>query len=131
MKIPTFCPFCMAKEEFTNKPEETTLPQSLPGEMHDSGVIFVNCPEGHRSAVLYNHRRHEVFFASGAMALLDGYANEAASSFATALERFYEFCIRVICKKQSISQNGWIATRVYTKQWNHFIYPMSPALACR
>ena len=89
----------MREERF----EKSGLPVLLPGEMHDSGVVFVTCPEGHRSAALYNHRKHEIFFASGAMALFDGYSNEAVSSFATALERLYEFYIRVVCRKRGIA----------------------------
>jgi len=77
-------------------------PLLLPSEMHDSGALFVTCPESHRSAIIYNHKKHEIFFTSGAMAFLDGYSYEAVSSFATALERLYEFCIRVVCRKHGL-----------------------------
>ena len=93
----------MKKEEFG----KSWPPSFLLGEMRDSGAVFVTCPEGHRSAVIYSSRKHEIFFASGAMAYLDGYVTEAISSFSSALERFYEFCIRVICRKQELSHDAF------------------------
>jgi len=83
----------------------------VPGEMDDSSAVFVTCPKGHRSAVLQNHRKHEILFESGAAALTDEYANEAVSSFAAGLERLYEFFIRVVCRKWGISQE------VFNKSW--------------
>ena len=77
--------------EFTDRVQrgETADPPSfqLPGEMLDSGAVFVTCPRGHESAVVYNHHRYEVLFTSGTAALEDGYANEAVSTMAAALER--------------------------------------------
>lgn len=123
MKIPATCAVCMREERF----EKSGLPVLLPGEMHDSGVVFVTCPEGHRSAALYNHRKHEIFFASGAMALFDGYSNEAVSSFATALERLYEFYIRVVCRKRDIPQEicdaSWkLVARQSERQFGAFCF---------
>lgn len=94
----------------TGGSEEDLAYLFLPGEMHDTGAVFLTCPEGHRSAVLQNHRKHEILFESGAAALLDEYANEAVSSFAAALERLYEFFIRVVCRKRGISQEMFDTT---------------------
>jgi len=89
----------MKKDEFG----KSSPPLLLLGELRDSGAVFVTCPEGHRSAVIYNVRKHELLFTSGAMALLDGYVNEAVSSFVVALERLYEFYVRVICRKRRLT----------------------------
>ena len=96
----------MKKEEFG----KYSRPLLLLGELNDNGVIFVTCPEGHKSAVLYKIWKHELLFTSGAMALLDGYINEAVLSFAAALERVYEFYIRVVCRKQSLAMDVFDST---------------------
>jgi hypothetical protein len=55
--------------------------------------------------------RFEVLFEIGAHAIHDNYFREAISSFASALERFLEFYIRVICRKNGIDpavlDNAW------------------------
>jgi hypothetical protein len=45
-----------------------------------------------------------VLLESGANALAAGFTLEAAASFSSALERFYEFCIKVILTHQNMSQ---------------------------
>jgi hypothetical protein len=47
-------------------------------------------------------QKFEVLFDLGAYAVLDGYYREAVSSFATSLERFYEFATRVLLHKSSV-----------------------------
>jgi hypothetical protein len=74
------------------------------GELDESGVIYAECDASHRTAVIYDARRHEVLLRSGGKALLSGFANEAIASLAAALERAYEFYIRVICRKHSIDE---------------------------
>jgi hypothetical protein len=78
------------------------------GELDASGVVYAECPASHRTAVIYDARRYEVLLRSGAKALLSGFANEAIASLAAALERAYEFYVRVICRKHSIDK-GQIA----------------------
>jgi hypothetical protein len=46
--------------------------------------------------------KYEVLFESGAVALLSGFNREAFSSFATALERFYEFAIEVYLAEMGV-----------------------------
>ncbi len=96
----------MKKEEFGKHHR----PSLLLGEVSDNGIIFVTCPEGHRSAVLFKIWKHELLFTSGAMALFDEYINEAVLSFAVALERAYEFYIRVICRKRNLTMDIFEST---------------------
>lgn len=96
----------MKKEKFG----KYSRPLLLLGELNDNGVIFVTCPEGHQSAVLYKIWKHELLFTSGAMAFLDGYINEAVLGFAAALERTYEFYIRTVCRKRSLSMDVFDST---------------------
>jgi hypothetical protein len=73
--------------------------------MDNSGAVFVTCPKGHKSAVIYSHHKYEVLFTSGTAALEDGYANEAVSTMNAALERAYEFFFRVIFRKHGIADD--------------------------
>lgn len=59
-------------------------------------VYTVVCDKGHSQKVSLPHLKHEVLFEFGVSAIVDGYYREAISSFAAALERYYEHFIRVI-----------------------------------
>jgi hypothetical protein len=59
------------------------------------GVYYESiCSKGHKNVTILAIRKFEVLFEFGAMALLDGYTREAVSSFAVALERFYEYWLK-------------------------------------
>ncbi|WP_260296009.1 hypothetical protein [Sedimenticola hydrogenitrophicus] len=73
------------------------------GELDDVGYVHVSCDKGHQSIVVYDSRRYEVLLQSASSALLEGYANEAISTFSTALERCYEFYIRVVLRSRRIA----------------------------
>ena len=109
------CSSCMREATAGGLDEDDAkaLPVFLPGRMDDTGVVFVSCPNGHKSVVRYNHRRHEVLFASGTNAFLDGYLNEAVSTMAASLERAFEFFIRVVWRKHGLKPDeidaGWKA----------------------
>jgi len=73
-------------------------------DYYDDGVAHVECPNGHKYAVILQSQKFEILLESGANALIDGYTIEAASSFAAAYERFLEFAIQVFCKKLKIDE---------------------------
>lgn len=89
---------CMACFQELGHPtnECTTL------EFRDDGRYEVCCSRGHKSVVILQQQKFEILFDIGANAILDGYYREAVSSFTSSLERFYEFCIKVLCKKRCI-----------------------------
>lgn len=78
----------------------------------ESGVYEFECPNGHRTKTVLRTPKHEVLFTIGANALLDGYFRDAISSFAGALERYYEFCLRVISCHKEIDDD------TFRKIWN-------------
>lgn len=90
MKTYVPCPDCFSLEK-----RPITF---YPAELRDSGVAYVSCPNGHSAAVVYERQRHEILLRSAVAALLVGYAQEATSVAFTALERAYEFAIRVLCR---------------------------------
>jgi hypothetical protein len=103
MKIMAPCVLC-AKEsmEKAKRGESYQLP-ILDGELDDTGLIYARCPWGHDSVVTTMHPKHEILFNSGCKALIDGYASESVASVASALERAYEFFLRVAFRKSGLN----------------------------
>jgi hypothetical protein len=73
-------------------------------EMRDDGLYSMVCEKGHTTVRALQQQKFEILFDIGAMALLDGYPREAITAMAAALERFYEFYVRVICIKHEVDQ---------------------------
>jgi len=71
----------------------------------DDGRYEVHCAAGHVSIVTLDNVKFEILFEMGLNALIDGYPREAVSSFASALERFYEFYWNVVANFNSIPQD--------------------------
>lgn len=51
--------------------------------------------------------KFEILLESGATSLLEGFTFEACASFSAALERFYEFALRVICASRGLSPDAY------------------------
>jgi hypothetical protein len=98
MRVVAVCAVCVNKWEKDSRQH----PERLTGELQDSGIVLVDCPQGHKSVVLFDARRYEVLMRSGARALLSDYCNEAVASFASALERAYEFYLRVVFRDRKV-----------------------------
>src|SRR5690348_16078313 len=101
MKVPVPCIVCSRGR----KPGNLVFAS---GELDETGVVYAECEASHKTAVIYDARRYEVLLRSGAKALLGGFANEAIASLAAALERAYEFYIRVICRHRSIDDKQMV-----------------------
>lgn len=54
------------------------------------------CPKGHDVLMIADFQQFELLFESAMEAFADSYYRESVSSFAAALERFYEFSIRTL-----------------------------------
>lgn len=63
--------------------------------VQDKNLYRAICPEGHQVVAILSNLPFELLFQSGLEALSDGYLRESVSSFAAALERLFEFSIRV------------------------------------
>lgn len=135
MKVLASCITCMKEAAETLRSTGTsTSVQFLPAEMDDAGVVYVSCNNGHRTAMLHRNRKYQILFESGCLALLDDYTNEAVSSFSAALERAYEFFIRVAYRKLGVSssllQSSWKQVAAQSeRQFGAFVL-LYPAVAC-
>ena len=78
------------------------LGETMVVEIQDNGLYRVTCSKSHESLVFVPTPKHEILFQLGALALLDGHTREAVSSSAAALERFYEFYVKVVSTKYNI-----------------------------
>jgi hypothetical protein len=72
-------------------------------------VYEFECPNGHRTTTILRTPKHEVLYAIGANAYLDGYLRESIASFAASLERYYEFALRVIARHKGIEPDEFVA----------------------
>ena len=103
MRTVATCPVCIeAQAKSGAKPAFNPIF----GELDDSGYIHVNCDQGHYGVVIYDARRYEVLIESAAKAYVDGYTNEVVAVMSAALERTYEFYIRVSCRAKGISDDA-------------------------
>lgn len=104
MKLPVTCAQCM-QDDIANTMITATV------EFKDNGRYEIKCPKGHSSITLLQQQKFEILFDIGAYAIVDGYYREAVSSFTSALERFYEFFIKVLCISKNIdwakTQEAW------------------------
>lgn len=105
MKLPLTCMVCV--EEIIISGTEQ-LPARKVAEFNDEGQYKVECEKGHKSTFLLQEQKFELLFDIGAYAILDGYYREAISSFSSALERFYEFSIRVLCRVRNVDWSNII-----------------------
>lgn len=100
MKIIAACPTCLQEQSERGKQPAFN---PIAGELDDNGSIHVTCDHGHYGIVIYDSRRYEVLVKSAARAFLDGYTNEVVAVMSSALERSYEFYIRVSCRAKGLS----------------------------
>ena len=73
-------------------------------DINDDGVYKVTCPNGHASIDFIKNEKYELIFDLGLLAVHKGFSREAVSNFAVSLERFYEYCIRVMLISQKVDK---------------------------
>lgn len=67
-------------------------------EVNNTGIYKTRCGKGHDSTVVIDNIDFEILFEYGINAIADGYFREAVSSMTSAMERYFEFFIKVILK---------------------------------
>lgn len=97
------CPACSIYRD------DSVVP-SFKFEYNDQGLYEFKCDHGHHTFGIPMTLRHEVLFDIGVSAICDGYYREAISSFASALERFFEFFVLVSVLEKGGSYEEYSAT---------------------
>lgn len=100
MKIPTSCSTCRIE-----KSEPGTV--YYQSDMLDSCCCELTCQSGHKTNVVISNPKFELLFEFGVNAILDGYYREAVSSFSAALERFFEFYLRIVTRKRGLDEDAF------------------------
>jgi len=102
MMVWIYCPKCIfeAKEQIKNG--SIVECQVIINSMTDSGEYVVECDKGHSSITIIDNVKFELLFEMGLNAIVDGYPHQAVASFASALERFYEFFWRVVMQHKEV-----------------------------
>ncbi|MGQ3043930.1 MAG: hypothetical protein ACT6R7_08000 [Brevundimonas aurantiaca] len=73
--------------------------------VQEHNLYRARCPNGHPLVTVLDHLPFELLFESGLEAYGDGYFRESVSSFAAALERLFEFSIRVELRAGSVESS--------------------------
>ncbi len=105
MKVFAPCITCLKEASAKIGTGESTSVRFLYGEMDDNGLVYQTCDTGHKTIAVHQSPKHRVLFESGCHALLDHYTNEAVSTCSAALERTYEFFLRVAYRKLRLSSS--------------------------
>jgi hypothetical protein len=106
MRVYLHCSKCLALNA-----DDLSVVTLYPESLEDNGIYWIRCKEGHDSRIYVGEMKFQVLFQIGLHAIVDSYTREAVVSFTAALERFYEFYLRVISNKKDIPADA------LTKSW--------------
>lgn len=102
MKMTWLCPLCQMEDDYLKYEGNGDGHPKYDIELTGSCVYELTCEKDHKSVYVLHNQTFELLFEMGIYALHDGYSREAASNFAVAVERFHEFCIKVLAHEQGI-----------------------------
>lgn len=74
-------------------------------ELLNDGIYHTHCEKGHDGIVILDNMNFELLFDLGINAIADGYYRDSVASITVALERYYEFFIKVAWRVQSLEFN--------------------------
>jgi hypothetical protein len=100
MKISFPCSRCLEDAINTGRPPKVDVVRLSPS---DSDCYEAKCSNGHVTHYVLQHMRFEILFEIGAHAIIDDYYREAISSFTSALERFLELYVKVVCLRNGLA----------------------------
>lgn len=98
MLLDLVCFECMLEQHRQGVPNQKDgEPIMTPFEtVNNTGIYDVTCLKGHKTKVIIDHIDFEILFEYGLNAIADGYFREAVLSITSAMERYFEFFIKVI-----------------------------------
>lgn len=108
MRMLAMCPDCVFA---STEAGVGRLQHWLIGELDDNGIVHTKCDKGHTGQVVYDAPRYAILIESAARAFLDGYTNEVVAVLSTALERAYEFYLRVVFRANGVD------AALFSKHW--------------
>ncbi len=121
IKLSSFCWQCFnetnkTKEDYERLRKEIGT-EDVEVEFNDENLYQIKCSKGHISNTRLQNEKFELLFDIAALALIDGYTKECASTIASSLERFIEYYIKVIAIKKKVEVKNYLnAWRLLSKQ---------------
>jgi hypothetical protein len=103
ISVANFCVQCNEESQKLGK-EYTPEEKLVFAELNELGIYNYQCPNGHQKKMILKKQLFQILFDLGALALSDSYTREAVSSFTSALERFYEFIIKIIAFSDNMEE---------------------------
>ncbi len=97
MLLDLVCFDCLMEQVKNGVPNETQgVPILTPFEpVNNAGIYEVHCSKGHISTTVIDNIDFEILFDYGLNAIADGFYRDAVSSFTSAMERYFEFFVKV------------------------------------
>jgi hypothetical protein len=74
---------------------------------YEDRIAHITCSRGHKSIYVIQSQRFEVLMESGVNALAAGFTLEACASFSAALERLYEFALKVLATHRGVTEEAY------------------------
>lgn len=93
MNLSTPCSVCIS--EMMKSGQSQAQISWVSATLQYEGVFGVTCQKGHKTTVAAHGAQHETLYFIAMNAFKDGYYREAVVSFASSMERFYEFFMRM------------------------------------
>jgi len=95
------CNACWREGKLGHTPKWPQVP------LRDDSIYEVRCIHGHVGVYILQSWKFDILFCSAINAVLDGYYRDAVATFSASLERFLEFYIYAICKKNSVGDSPY------------------------
>ena len=106
-----FCNHCLEEAQQKNEKYDLDHRENVLVELNDEGVYSFNCPKNHTQWVFTFEEIFQILYDLGVRSLCDGYTREAVASFATSLERYYEYIIKLFLLSEDVNdetlENYW------------------------
>lgn len=109
----TYCNHCLEEAQQRGEEYNYDFEKYVLVELNEDGIYNYKCPNNHIQWTFIHEHLFQILFDLGVLALSDSYTREAISSFATSLERFYEFIIKLILLSENRSE------KLLEKLWKH------------
>ena len=70
-------------------------------ELNNWPFYEYHCPRGHKHRVIIESELYELLFQQAVYCLQDGYYRESIGTFNSALERYFEYALEMLCLKEN------------------------------
>ena len=116
LQLDLYCPICigeLVKKGIKEGIESLEPLFSDAYEILNDGIYHTHCSKGHEGIVVLQNLQFELLYELAVNAIVDNYYREAVASATAAMERYFEFFIKVANAIQGID------IHVFNTDWKH------------